>query len=754
MLGSIAMMGVCGGAARAATFTVNTTSDVTNSSDGLTTLREAIVAANVNADADTIAFNIAGTGPFTIAPTTALPTITKPVTIDGYTQPGTSVNTLSAGSNAVLRIEISGAELTKTTLDAPALAIAAATSTVRGLVFNRFDNDSIRLMGGNSVVQGCFIGTNVAGTARATTTIYNSNRGMTLSSAGNLIGGLAPAERNVISGNGNAAIVITGTTAFNNRVQGNIIGLNALGTGSISNRFEGVTILAGAHDTLVGGTQAEARNLIAANSTGVAIGGTGSNNNRVQGNYFGTDAAGTRFFGNTVNGVDINGGAQNNLIGGLEAGARNVIGATGSANTTYATITGNGVVMRGTGTDNNTVQGNYIGANATGTGGLGNNARGVCIAQGAQNNLIGGTSEAARNIISGQSGTAGTGVLLDGTGTSNNLVQGNSIGLNTAGAALGNIIGLSIRLGASNNLIGGTTPEAANLIAFSSADGITVAGDNTTSGNRILRNLIFSNGAGFGGQNIDLSASYNQNLSGDGVTPNDASDADSGANTLQNFPVITALTRSNGSILVSGPLDTSANADFLIELYQTPSSVTAGTPGTQFLGSTTVTTDANGHATWRFSVPDTPDSTLFSATATGAGGTSEYGPGSSIANQAPVNSVFSGFNGFEDSPVLFNAQNNFVFKVSDVDAGDAPLTVELRPINGRITFNTSPTSNGSSGGFSNGTTPGGDLSGVTFLSGSSPTSAVKRFSGSQTAINAALRNLTFTPIKDTQVTLR
>ena len=107
------------GSAPAATLTVTGTGD-TIAVDGLVTLREAITSANndanVNADVvavgaygtDTIKFNIPGAGVKTIAPTSTLPAITDPLTIDGYTQPGSSVNTLAVGDNAILRIQLTG----------------------------------------------------------------------------------------------------------------------------------------------------------------------------------------------------------------------------------------------------------------------------------------------------------------------------------------------------------------------------------------------------------------------------------------------------------------------------------------------------------------------------------------------------------------------------------------------------------------------------------------------------------------------
>src|SRR5258708_1773835 len=102
--------------ALAGTFTVTNTSD-----SGPGSLRQAILDANANAGADTIVFGIPGTDPncntttgvCTIAPLTPLPAITDPVTIDGYTQTGATpnINAFGSADNAVLKIELSGANL-------------------------------------------------------------------------------------------------------------------------------------------------------------------------------------------------------------------------------------------------------------------------------------------------------------------------------------------------------------------------------------------------------------------------------------------------------------------------------------------------------------------------------------------------------------------------------------------------------------------------------------------------------------------
>ena len=141
--------------AQATTFTVNSTADLGDGACDATecTLREAINAANANAGADTIAFNIpaatdagcdAATGVCTIQPGSALPTITDPVVIDGYTQPGASPNTNPTGQglNTVVKIELDGSQLIT---PGDGVKITAGSSTVRGLVINRFGGQGILL---------------------------------------------------------------------------------------------------------------------------------------------------------------------------------------------------------------------------------------------------------------------------------------------------------------------------------------------------------------------------------------------------------------------------------------------------------------------------------------------------------------------------------------------------------------------------------------------------------------------------------
>jgi CSLREA domain-containing protein len=320
-----------------ATFTVNSTADPGDGTcDGTEcTLREAIAAANTNAGTDTIEFNIPGVGPHTISPGSALPTITDPLIIDGSSEPdfaGTPITELD-GSSAGASVD--------------GLKITAGSSTVKGLVINRFDGDGIELStNGGNVIEGNYIGIDVTGTSD----LGNSQAGVYISSgSSNTIGGTAEAARNVISGNDGSAIWIS--IADDNVVMGNYIGIDASGLYAIGNNG-GVDINEDADNNTVGGGSEGQRNVISGNGGGVTIGDS-TNGNVVKGNYIGTDASGYNGIGNGI-GVWIWADAKNSIIGGSTPGEDNVVA--------YNTM--DGVRVQGATTTGNTISGNSIHSNA------------------------------------------------------------------------------------------------------------------------------------------------------------------------------------------------------------------------------------------------------------------------------------------------------------------------------------------------------------------------------------------------------
>src|SRR5215217_4195974 len=203
MIVGLLMVGLLASVAQAApsTFIVNSTADPGTGVCDATecTLREAINAANANnnpTEKDLIKFNFSGTGVHTISPTSPLPQITEPVIINGYSQPGSSANTLAKGTNAVLTIELDG---TTAGSAADGLSIFAKNTVVKGLVINSFSLSAIRLFGdveaNGTKIQGNFLGTNPAGT----TAQGNNSDGIAAGTSNVVVGGTLRSNRNLIS---------------------------------------------------------------------------------------------------------------------------------------------------------------------------------------------------------------------------------------------------------------------------------------------------------------------------------------------------------------------------------------------------------------------------------------------------------------------------------------------------------------------------------------------------------------------------
>jgi Right handed beta helix region len=244
---------------------------------------------------------------------------------------------------------------------------------------------------------------------------------------------------------------------------------------------------------------------------------------------------------------------------------------------------GAGIFIAG-GTSGVRIEGNFIGTDPSGTIDLGNRFDGVSSFT-ATNNLVGGETPDKRNLISGNGGD-GVFVFADSTATR---VEGNLIGTKKDGtSALGNT-GHGVFINdASDNLVDGTSSATANTIAFNGADGVLVLGSDST-GNRILLNSIFSNG----GLGIDLKGGT-ENAAG--ATANDPGDGDTGANGLQNKPVITSATTSGSTTTIKAKLNSTPNRTFEILFFSNAS----GDEGEQFIGQKSVSTNSNGNVTFNF----------------------------------------------------------------------------------------------------------------------------------------------------------
>jgi hypothetical protein len=373
---------------------------VVNASDsGAGSLRAAITQVNADTQpgTDTIDFAI-GTGFQGIIPLSALPTITHSVIIDGTSQPGFAGTPLIDIEGVSLGTGVSGL-----------LSIAANNCTVEGLNIGYF-------RWGNGVdIVGSF----------------------------NTIGGTTPGSGNVISFNGDVGVFIHSGTG--NVLEGNLIGTDRTGVARHTNA-NGVEI--DGNSNTVGGTAPGARNLISGNAgNGLTLKGSG---NLVEGNFIGTDITGTIALPN--------GWASTQLTGAvIISGASNTLGGTAPGDGNL--ISGNpgtGVWIKGVGSVSNVVEGNYVGTDVTGTKAL-PNVWPMLLDAGANSNLIGGTTGAARNLLV-------NGINI--RGGSGNVVQGNSMGTDVTGKmflpSLNHIYFFTTNEG--NNTIGGTTPAAGNLI--------------------------------------------------------------------------------------------------------------------------------------------------------------------------------------------------------------------------------------------------------------------------------------------------
>ncbi len=585
---------------------------------------------------------------------------------------GNFIGTRSTG-NVALPNGYSGIEIN----NASNSTIGGDTSGQRNIISgNTYHGVSITGAGSTlNTVKGNFIG--LANTGLAA--LRNGYAGVQISNGANAntIGGSATTARNTISGNRYQGVFIVDPNTSGNIISANYIGLNFSATNVIGNQASGIEIGGGATNNQIGGTTTSARNFIGGNSyQGISINGSGTNGNSVVGNFIGVGTNGTSPRPNNV-GVEIYGGAAGNTIGGAAAGSRNVISGNNYR----------GVGLSGGGTSNNRVSQNYIGLSLTGSAAVPNVGAGVAVFGGATANIIGGTSSAERNIISGNTNH---GITLGDPDTSGNTIEYNFIGLNSSGtAAIGNawsgidvfnarsnfigkpsypnvisgngnygislggtnssgnliannIIGLSANSsvsignqwsgiafydGAHDNRIGGLNSGEGNSISGNLLRGIDLF-DTAGAGNRVVRNAIFNNSQ----LAINLFGGVEDFF---GVTANDTGDADTGPNQLQNFPVLTSVISGATQTTFSGTLNSLPNKSYRIDLYRGPSGDASQHGGCRyFLGYTTVVTDATGNGSFSgYFTTAYPVGDQVSATATDPSlNTSEYSLNVTIGN--------------------------------------------------------------------------------------------------------------------------
>ena len=578
-------------AALSANSDVNTTDDT---DDGTCnpihcSLREAINWANAHPGDDTIGFDIPGPAPHVIVVDPAmgeLPELTDAgTTIDGTTQPGYT------GSPVVEVTWIGSPPVLET-----ALRVSTDDTTVRGLALTGWHAGVLvhSPTATNTLVEDNFIGLSTSGAAAAnglwgiavhegasSTQILNNvisghQVGIEVGAApslppgntlieGNLVGtdptgtlaignsntGVAvfdsldtTVRNNVISGNGYSSVAVSAGGLFINgatnvAVEGNMVGTNASGTGSLPNFDMGITIYDTASPTsgvAIGGPSPGQRNIISGNyQHGIWV---LTDNVVIQGNYIGTDVTGTVPLGNSSEGIHV-GTGDNTLIGGSNPGEGNVISGNQSLAITLDTAAADA-----------TIQGNLIGPDQSGSVLLGN-LGGILVASIYGSALIGGPNPDEGNVIAGNTHN-GIWFWPD-EGVSGNQVVGNEIYSNG--------------------------DHGIYLDRFSFEGALN---------NTLSQNAIYNNG----GLGIKL-----ENGS-PGPTPNDIGDGDSGPNDLMNYPLMIGANTTGASLLVHAEIvDGLPNTLFRVEFFGNSTCDPSGNgEGQTFLGDVLVVTNGGGDA--------------------------------------------------------------------------------------------------------------------------------------------------------------
>ncbi len=469
-----------------ATFHVtNTLGDVGSTADlGNLSLAGAITLADLQPGSTIIVDE--GPSLATIDLSAPLPAITAPTTITGTT------------NGAAPIVNVSGSSLPAIPGGNTGFNVQSSGVTIEDLAITGFSGAGVALEDpGGDVISGNYIGLGLDGS----TAEGNGGPGVLIDGAPN-----DQVSGNFIAANGGAGVAVQGSGATGDVIQGNFVGLDATGKHAVGNatgisetgapglliqgnrisgnRGDGVDLTSGSRTVVagnvigtdltgtmalpnggsgvvatsegsdtIGGSALNALNLISAN-VGSGIVFNGVTNSLVAHDVIGTAVTGTAPLGNGSDGIFIEGASAGNAIGGTAPGL--VVLVSGNAL--------NGVHLFGA-TTTTTVAGDLIGTDVTGGVALPNGRNGVYI-DGASRTTVGGTTSAARNVLSGN---AGAGVWVGGTGASNNLIEGNFLGTNAAGnSTLADLFGVVV-VGASGTVIGGSGAPATSSRATTSA---------------------------------------------------------------------------------------------------------------------------------------------------------------------------------------------------------------------------------------------------------------------------------------------
>lgn len=478
--------------------------EVTNTADtGPGSLRAALYYATDH-PGTTITFNIPtsdpgyGSGVFTIHSTGHLPPlVTNGTKVDASTQPGYTDKPL---------VFVDGSKILTESGEPPGLMIYAANCTVKGLAFTRARWVGVAVLHpdaiGNSVCS-CWSGVAPNGV----TSSPHVKQGVQISGGahGNTIG-----PDNVLSGNPEYGVWISGASTHSNIVRGNRIGTDASGSAALANGIGGVIVTDAAHDNVIGGGNVISGNI----NAGIWLTGSGVNDNEVSGNSIGLNAAGNTALPNSFVGMYVTGGAKNNLIKG------NILSGNPAE----------GIRIADLGSTGNRVESNLIGTNAAGTAAVPNGFAGATIFGKASGNTIAG------NVIAGN---GNYGVVVGDAQSDDNVVDSNLIGILRNGAALGNgFAGVSFSNGSKDSV------ASNNIIRYNGTYGIALFEPSVTNGHGFTMNSISDNG--FKGIFIGT------------------------ANRAQPAPAVSSAVSDAGGIHLMGSLSAGAGSVHRIEFFSSP----------------------------------------------------------------------------------------------------------------------------------------------------------------------------------------
>ena len=475
---------------------------VTNTNDsGTGSLRQAIIDANangtlLNGEPHNIQFDIPGTGVHTITLETALPTISRPMIIDGTTQSGSSCGNLvpsapgQSNTPHNLNIELIAPPQNRT----DTMSITATNTTIRGLVFGGKSNTgsalSILSSGSNIIIECNYIGVKSDGATPATSDGVSGSSGVVIGN--NLSGEISNITiRNNLIANYSGDIGYAGAsgTKENININGNAIGVSADLNETIENSNYG------AKGIILSGT----KNLTIENNV---VGGVGQSyvNTHNDAIWLDDQTGTTKIKGNYI-GISPTGASIPNSGGIGVLSAENLeIGGVTSVEQNYISNNGNFGILLGyqSGSLGDTsIKGNYIGTGLDGkTDGENNAGSGITISDSVSVDgvvAIGGTTEAERNVLNNAAvNTNATDISISARGSGSVNVFGNYIGVGVDGKALsGGSKGVEIKSTADANIrIGGTGEGERNIIHGSKSTGVTVSMNSATKPVYIQGNYI------------------------------------------------------------------------------------------------------------------------------------------------------------------------------------------------------------------------------------------------------------------------